>query len=111
MQNPKQKILKAVADIQSGNPELADELNKLRRTDEVVAEAKELAPKISHLNDGLEVAGGPDLALETIVLRTGRPVLAVSNNSAVLEFSDAKSMFWKEKLKAASSLLLPPLKR
>ena len=105
MQNAKQKILEAVADIQSSHPELADELKKLRRKDETLSEAKELAPKIRHLDSGLESAGGPNMALETIVLRTGRPVLAVSNNTAVLKFTDAKSMFWKEKLQAVSSLL------
>jgi hypothetical protein len=57
MQNAKQKILKAVSDIQLINPELADEFNELRSKDEVVSEAKKLAPKISHLNNGLEAAG------------------------------------------------------
>jgi endonuclease G len=110
MQNAKQKILKAVSDIQLINPELADEFNELRSKDEVVSEAKKLAPKISHLNNGLEAAGGSDFALETIVLRTGRPVLAISHNSAVLEFTDVESMFWKKKLQDAAPLLLPPVK-
>ncbi|MEO5563048.1 MAG: DNA/RNA non-specific endonuclease [Chitinophagaceae bacterium] len=110
MQNPKRKILEAVANIQATHPGLADELKKLRRNAEVVSEAKKLAPKLSHLEGGLESAGGPNFALETIVLRTGRPVLAVSHNKAVLEFTDAKSKFWKEKLQAASSLLINPIK-
>ncbi len=110
MPNPKRKILEAVAKIQASHPELADELNKLRRDDEIVSEARELAPKISAFDDGLEGAGGPNFALETIVLRIGRPVLAISHDKPVLEFADAKSKFWKEKLQSASSLLIPPVK-
>jgi len=110
MKNAKQKILKAVADIQSSQPELGEELKQSRRNDEDIDKAKKLAPKISHLDTGLESAGGENFALETIVLRKGRPVLAISNNSAILEFRDAESLFWKEKLQAASPLLLPPIK-
>ncbi len=110
MSNIKQKILKTISDIESRDATLADELNRLRNTDEIVYEAKQLAPKIAYLNDGLESTTGPSFALETIVLRTARPVLAVSNNSAVLEFTDAKSMFWKEKLQSASSLLMLAIK-
>jgi endonuclease G len=38
------------------------------------------------------------LALETIVLRTGRPVLAVSHNEPRLVFEEAESEIWKERL-------------
>jgi endonuclease G len=44
------------------------------------------------------------------VLKTGRPVLAVAQDKPVLEFEDAKSKFWKEKLQTASPLLIPSIK-
>jgi endonuclease G len=49
---------------------------------------------------------GSDFALETIVLRTGRPVLAVVHNEAQLEFREAaESEFWKSRLSAAGAHL------
>ena len=106
----KQKILKAVASIQKNQPQLADEFKKIRKNDEFVSESKVLMPSLAAFNGGLESAGGANFALETIVLKTGRPVLAIDHDKPILEFTDARSEFWKEKLQKASSLLLPPVK-
>jgi endonuclease G len=47
-----------------------------------------------------------DLALESIVMRTQRPVLAIRNNDAILEFEDGEdSKTWKDRLTAAKPLL------
>src|SRR5260370_18652419 len=46
-----------------------------------------------------------DLTQETIVLRTGRPVLAVSHNEPRLVFSYAESEAWRERLPSAHNLL------
>ncbi len=40
----------------------------------------------------------PGVVAETIVLRTGRPVLAVRDNEAELEFQDAESAVWRGRL-------------
>jgi hypothetical protein len=43
-----------------------------------------------------------DLALESIIMRTQRPVLAIRNNDAILEFEDVEdSKTWKNRLMAA----------
>ena len=42
------------------------------------------------------------LALETIVLRVGRPVLAVVDGAARLEFADAESEVWRARLQTSS---------
>jgi endonuclease G len=58
----------------------------------------------------LEVDGQPvdrsDFAQETIVLRTGRPVLAIVNDEAQLRFSDPDSDVWKSRLGDASAHLM-----
>jgi endonuclease G len=47
-----------------------------------------------------ELPGG-ELQLETIVMRTGRPVLAIKQDEAQLTFDDADSAVWKARLTAA----------
>jgi hypothetical protein len=44
---------------------------------------------------------GGELQLETIVMRTGRPVLAIKRDEAQLTFDDADSAVWKSRLTAA----------
>ena len=46
---------------------------------------------------------------ETIVLRAGRPVLAVREGVPVLEFEDAESEVWKDRLKTAAEVLQKPI--
>ena len=46
-----------------------------------------------------------DLAPETIVFRSGRPVLAVRNDEAELTFADAESEVWRARLLAAREVL------
>ncbi|MGW5152994.1 DNA/RNA non-specific endonuclease [Rhodococcus koreensis] len=47
-----------------------------------------------------ELPGG-ELQTETIVMRTGRPVLAIKRDEAQLTFDDADSTIWKSRLTAA----------
>lgn len=68
------------------------------------------------LNDELNEltgAGGPtpelpggELQVETIVMRTGRPVLAIKQDEAQLTFDDADSTVWSARLMAARSHLV-----
>src|SRR6266568_1740241 len=51
-----------------------------------------------------------DLTQETIVLRAGRPVLAVSHNEPRLVFGDAESEVWRERLNSAHNLLIPAIR-
>ncbi|MBN8734285.1 MAG: DNA/RNA non-specific endonuclease [Acidobacteria bacterium] len=47
----------------------------------------------------------PQVVPETIVLRTGRPVLRVFQDAAKLEFDDAESEIWRSRLKKAKKQL------
>lgn len=52
-----------------------------------------------------EAVGRFEFAQETIVLRTGRPVLAVMDDEAQLVFSDPESSVWESRLRDASAHL------
>lgn len=58
----------------------------------------------------LETAGGGELQVETIVRRTGRPVLAIKQDEAQLTFEDVESAVWKERLTVARSSLVAATK-
>jgi endonuclease G len=86
------------ADVQSRDDDLRDELEEKRRTEGV-------APDFELRDLGDDVNPG-DLAQETIVMRTGRPVLAILRNQAELTFTDPDSMVWKSRLESAASALV-----
>lgn len=70
---------------------------------------KLLEDELQELGDAegpaLEMPGG-DLQVETIVMRTGRPVLAVRNDEAQLTFDDADSLVWQMRLTQARQHLV-----
>ena len=78
------------ADVESRDDDLRDELEEKRGTEGV-------APDFELRDLGDDVNPG-DLAQETIVMRTGRPVLAILRNQAELTFTDPDSMVWKSRL-------------
>jgi endonuclease G len=96
MSNSLERLRAATAQIENSDPSLGEELKTVRnRAAENIQESA-----------GLEAAGsGADLmtGLETIVLRTGRPVLAISENQPQLVFQDADSQIWKDRLIKAST--------
>jgi DNA/RNA endonuclease G (NUC1)/S1-C subfamily serine protease len=51
-------------------------------------------------------APGGEFQLETIVMRTGRPVLAIKRDEAQLTFDDADSAVWKSRLTAVRPQLV-----
>lgn len=113
MQDLEARIRAAVARIERRDQKLAEELNDVRGSAGREQEARVLAEKIAPEMGGFrpEVAGlegvapppppQPDFALETIVLRVGRPVLAVLRDEAQLQFRDAESEIWRERLLGA----------
>ena len=109
MKNFQNKILENVSRIEAGNPALAIELKNIRKDPEFKDQASKLASRLPASEGGLEKAGG-NFALETIVLRVGRPVLAIYKDDAILEFKDPESLFWKEKLIAAESFITKAVK-
>lgn len=97
MQDRKDLIDDYLADLEDHDPKIREEIEESRHR-----------PEFSAL-EGLESAGGPaeDFALETIVLRVGRPVLDVKGGDAVLDIAEVESRVWKDRLEHANAGLAP----
>src|SRR6185503_12101908 len=93
MKNSIDLLRAATAQIENDDPRLAEELKSVRsRAAETISESA-----------GFEAMGGEGeddmlTGLETIVLRTGRPVLAIKDNEPQLVFQDTDSEVWKDRL-------------
>lgn len=99
-----EKLLKAaVARVETGDRRLADELKGVRESRSATAR-RDAAPFLeSTTQDAPQLP--PQLALETIVLKVGRPVLAVVHGAARLEFTDSESEVWRARLEAVGDML------
>lgn len=69
--------------------------------------ARRAVIKLAGVEKEAEYAEG--FHLETIVLKAGRPVLAIKEGEAVLDFGDAESAVWKNRLKASEPVLRGPI--
>lgn len=94
MENLAERVRSAVAAIEQRDSALAEELKSVRE--------RQRGAEIAAADPGLEMLVEPGsvstLALETIVLRTGRPVLAVSNDEPRMIFDEAESEVWRDRL-------------
>jgi len=111
----KNRLLNAVSAIQHNDERLMEELHEVRLNQDFQKESFEKAIHFKSPDDEtLEVLRPEgqenDLALETIVLRVGRPVLTISHDEAVLQFADAESQVWKERLLIAKQQLISAAK-
>jgi endonuclease G len=104
MENLTERVRRAVAAIEQRDDKLAEELNavreRVRRDKEGLAEAAD--PSLETM---VEPGGISTLAQETIVLRTGRPVLAITNNEVRFEVSDSESEIWRDRLRVAREVI------
>lgn len=64
-----------------------------------------LAEELRRLGVGARVLRDPGQTLRNIVLRVGRPVLAIVGGAAQVEFRDSESEVWRTRLQAASGRL------
>jgi endonuclease G len=96
MENQTERVRAALAAIEQHDRALSEELNSVREQERI--SVMEAAPTDVVLEAFVETEDLPTLALETIVLRTGRPVLAVSNNEPQLVFNEVESEVWKNRL-------------
>jgi endonuclease G len=97
MIGPESKLSSFIDAIRSRDRKLGDELQSKRdRTPQTAFEVRG--------------AGTGTFALETIVLRTGRPVLAVSHDEPQLTFHDTESEVWRARLEKARPLLIPAIR-
>ncbi len=85
-----------------------DALTRLRAANAAIRDRdRPLADELTELTDGPTPEGpGGEIQLETIVLRTGRPVLAIKQDEAQLVFDDADSAVWNSRLQEARSYLV-----
>ena len=100
------KLAALNASIESRDTALRTELQDKRRDaarEPETVRGLDAAPRDRGFFDGV---GGPRLAEETIVLRTGRPVLAIVHDEAQLTFSDPDSEVWRDRLKQVSTALM-----
>ena len=84
------KVTSMIEAIRARDTKLGDELQARREQRETADEARRFKPILESAVEGREEVR-PQLALETIVLRTGRPVLAASHDEPQLTFSDAEN--------------------
>ena len=85
--------------LRKSSPRLFEEIQAARPTAGLVTES---------VSPAVNVAS--QIALETIVMKTGRPVLQVSHDEALLEFRDADSEFWRARLTAAKTPLVKAIR-
>src|SRR5262245_58991275 len=100
MQNFEERLMAANARIAAADAALAEDLRRVRET-------SRSGPSASFLESTAAPSGGqwPQPQLETIVLRVGRPVLAIVQDNPRLEFRDAESDVWRSRLTAAAESL------
>jgi endonuclease G len=104
--NLEQRLKKAVADMEQRDPRLAEELEQEVRpraeatAERVVQERRSRFVTESAIEgeDSEAQRRRVQLVPETIVLRTGRPVLLVKNDQPDLVFNDAESAVWRDRL-------------
>ena len=111
------KLDKLIADIVQRDPLLGEELSAARKAPELLEEAKEIAAVLPTRRGGGAATGdggtlesftaGP--ALETIVLRVGRPVLSIFHDQATMAITDPESEVWRSKLDVAKGVLTPAI--
>lgn len=112
MLNLTSRLLNAVSAIQHNDSKLSDELHEIRKDNFFKEKALNLEGLVAFPhNDEVKENIGPggiesNLALETIVLKVGRPVLTISHDEAVLTFRDVESQVWKERLVGAKQKLV-----
>jgi endonuclease G len=107
----KSQLLDVVTTIQNSDDELYQELREIHKSQESIERPRKMKDfKWDNSGEVVNEVVGPkvnesDLGLETIVLRVGRPVLEISNNQTVLEFRDAESLVWRNRLLAVKEKL------
>ena len=102
----KQKVERTLSALALQNAQMANDLKaaRLSRIHNENASALEKNFKQFMAGGGLE-AYQTNLALETIVLTVGRPVLPILENETVIAFNEVESEFWRKKLSSASEFI------
>jgi len=105
IQDLESRVRASVEALERRDPGLGAELEAVRNRPAVREEARVATEGLGGGLAPLESARS-GLALETIVLRVGRPVLQVLRDQAELVFTDPESEVWRERLAAARQSLV-----
>ena len=110
MKDVASRLKEQVRRMETADATLASELKAVRTKKKPAREEIERrAPMLEATTESL--GDSPErMALETIVLRVGRPVLAVQRDEPKLEFRDAESEVWRARLTAARGKLVPAIR-
>jgi DNA/RNA endonuclease G (NUC1) len=92
-----------VSTLDTADRPLADEVRQLTRSQSLVPPAASASRRRSGIRQTRQVFHE---SLRNIVLRVGRPVLAIVRGAAQLEFRDSESAVWRSRLQASSKLLV-----
>lgn len=99
-----ERLRRLVNRIEASDKTLAKELQSKRQDADVEQEALHLGPLVAEPSGGLE-AMSSSATTEAVILRVGRPVLTIYHDDAKLEFTDAESEVWRERLTTAKDIL------
>lgn len=105
-----ESLRRKVQEIAQRDPAMAHEMNSIRDLPKTGTEARDVGAHVfletMEASDGNTAASvAEQMALETIVLRTGRPVLAIIKDTPRLEFQDSDSQVWKARLTESATAL------
>ena len=105
MQDPIAKLKAANADIEHRDIALRDELAERRDSAKTTRKSRAARDEPEMTVEGVQV-NREEFIAETIVRRTGRPVLAILRDEGQLTFTDPDSVVWKPRLEAAKAHLV-----
>ena len=105
MQDPIAKLKAANADIEHRDTALRDELAERRDSAKTTKRSRAARDEPEMTIEGVQV-NREEFIAETIVRRTGRPVLAILRDEGQLTFTDPDSVVWKPRLEAAKTHLV-----
>lgn len=102
-----ERLRKLVSGIESRDPSLGKELQSKRAEPETEAKARSIGPAsldVESFEESLDV-GPPEIITEAVILRVGRPVLTIFENDVKLDFNDAESEVWRQRLTDAKNIV------
>jgi endonuclease G len=97
------RLRAANARMEDRDDALGEELTAQRESPSFVEESATGEPEVWIAGERIDRQG---FVQETIVRRTGRPVLAIVHDQAQMVFRDGESRVWKKRLEAANAFLV-----
>src|SRR5713101_7827455 len=103
--------------ILSSDSKLAEDINKVAQAKQKPAWLPDAAKGLRQLAklpepaeaSTTEARAAPELELESIVQRVGRPVLGILNGSVDLNIDEPESAVWKNRLQQSAAALAPAI--